>query len=133
MAYIEFKEYTTIRGLETLSSSEFETYSMLAKDIVDGLTFGVIEDFDLANNSQYRPRIVRAMALIIDSIHRNGGQDYLLSLDSRDIASESESIGSYSHSVSYRDSKKGTIDGVPIPPRANILLMPIKALGRGRR
>lgn len=131
--YIEFKEYAAERGLEPLSTAEFEVYSMIAKDIVDGLTFGVIEDMDLAEDPRYRPRIVKAMSLIIDSIHRNGGQEYLLSLNSRDIASESESLGGYTRSVSYRDSLKGTVEGIPVPPVAKIALIPIQALGRGRR
>lgn len=132
MSYIKYSEYTAIKGLETLTEETFNALSWVAKIVVDGITFDAIERFHLIEDEDYKPRIVRATALIIDSASRNGGLDAYLSLEGKDISSLSETIGGYSHSISYRDGRLGTVEGIPIPPLAKILLNPIVAIGRQR-
>lgn len=117
--------------MEPISSSEFEDYELYAKEIVDAYTFGVIESMALAEDEHYRPRIIRAMALIIDAIARTG-LNAVLDSKAGVISSKSESIGGYSYSVSYKGGSQETIYGIEIPSLAKMLLAPIKALGRIR-
>ena len=128
--YITFAEYSETKGIEPLATGTFESLALFAKDIVDGYTFGIIESQNLADDAHYRPRIVRAMALIIDSLSRADLSE-LLGGESEAISSKSESVGGYSYSVSYRGKNENAYP-IPMPPLAKILLMPIKALGRCR-
>lgn len=128
--YITYEEYSETKGVEPLSTGTFETLSLIAKDIVDGYTFSVIEDKNLIDNAHYRPRITRAMALIIDSLSRADLSE-ILGGESEAISSKSESVGGYSYSVSYKGKNENSYP-LPMPPLAKILLMPIKALGRCR-
>lgn len=129
MGYIEYSEYCKVPCLETISSAEFSDYELYAKEIVDAYTFNVIESMALAEDEHYRPRIVRAMALIIDAIARIG-INAILDAKAGAVSSKSESIGSYSYSVSYKEGSQESIYGVEIPSLAKMLLAPIKALGR---
>ena len=131
MSYIEYSEYTNVKCMEAISKSEFEDYALFAKDIVDAYTFGVIESMALAEDEHYRPRIVRAMAQIIDAIARSG-VNAVLDAKAGEISSKSESIGSYSYSVSYQNGSQESIYGIEIPSLAKMLLAPIKAMGRIR-
>ena len=131
MRYIEYSEYTKVPCLEPISSAEFSDYELYAKEIVDAYTFGIIENLALAEDEHYRPRIVRAMALIIDAIARTG-VNAILDSKAGAISSKSESIGSYSYSVSYKNGSQESIYGIEIPSLAKMLINPIKALGRTR-
>lgn len=117
--------------MEPISSSEFMEYELYAKEIVDAYTFGVIESMALTEDEHYRPRIVRAMAQIIDAIARTG-VNAVLDAKAGEISSKSESIGGYSYSVSYKDGSQESIYGIELPSLAKSLLAPIKALGRTR-
>lgn len=128
--YISYDDYQNVKGLDAITEERFEELYFFAKDIVDGLTFSVIENKQLYEDEDYKPRITRAMALIIDALNRNGIEAVADSDIAHGVASKSESIGGYSYSISYREGAGGSSYGLKIPSLARFLLRPIVALGR---
>ena len=135
---LTFSEYTAIadaQGLSTIEEKEFKALSMYASRLLASYTFGVSSDTELLEEYALAEDVKEACAIQIDFQHSIGLDEVKgTSQNGAGVASESESFGgSYSHSVSYRDtpgSRPVVVHGKRIAPDAVMLLAPAVALGR---
>lgn len=140
--YLTYEEYKA-KGFSNAEEAEFSPLRSYASRIIDAYTFNAIRRYDLMADEYYADMIKDAVALEIDMLALAGGVEAVAGLGNGSagavVASESEAIGNYSHSISYDSAgaaakAKGDgqvyANGVRIAPLAISLLAPIRAMGR---
>ena len=133
--YTQYAEIAAEQDLAVIDEKEFKALSVYASRLLDSYTFGVSADTDLLADYGLVDVVQEACALQIAFQHGIGLDEVEgTSQNGAQIASESESFGgSYSHSVTYRDTPAGrpvVVHGKRIAPDAVMLLAPVVALGR---
>ena len=138
-SYLSYEEYKAY-GLDAMEEGEFNALSTFASRIIDAYTFNAIERYDLMNQPYYASKVKDAMAYQIFFMGKIG-EDNALGTGAGEGAAkvgESETIGSYSHSISYgSDSGSGKsasrqvfVGTMQVAPLAVSTLAPVQALGR---
>ena len=130
--YLTKEEYDTY-GLAEIDEAEFKALSIYATRLIDAYTFGAIDRESLLEDADYSQAIKEATAFQIDYMSRIGLEKAIGTETSGSISSENETIGNYSHSVSYRTESGGRsvyVGTARIAPLSVDLLSHVRALGR---
>ena len=136
---LTFAEYSSLaqeQGLATIEEGEFKALSIYASRLISSYTFGVSSDREILESYALEDAVKEACACQIAFQH-NIGLDEVEGTDQvggAQVASESESFGgTYSHSVTYRNTPAGrpvVVHGKRLSPDCVMLLAPVVALGR---
>lgn len=137
MESLDFGYYLTL-GLKDIDVSEFTPLSIYTAEAVDAYCFRAISRQNLLSDDYYGDIIRKAMAFQIVFMYELGGEAAASGADAsagEEVASESETIGNYSHSKTYASgngfsSRPAQVGGIRISPIAASLLAPIRAMGR---
>lgn len=135
--YLSYEEYQE-KGLCGLEEGEFDALSTYASRVVDAYTFRAIHRYGLMDDPRYAAMVKDAVAFQVDFMSRLG-EDRALGVDAGEgaaAASESETIGNYTRSVSHGSgarmdgSAKAYVGTMQVSPLAVDVLAPIRAMGR---
>lgn len=137
--YLSYEEYVAY-GLNDMGESEFNALSTYVSRLIDAYTFQAIPRYDLMSDEYYASMVRDAMAFQMDFMSRIGKDEALGTGEGAGArkASESETIGNYSHSVSY-GSDTSSKEGVSVQTYVGTMqlasltvttLAPIRAMGR---
>lgn len=126
MAHITKAYYDSICSTP-ISEAEFTSMAERASDIVDALTFGAVERFELVEGDVLFTRVKKATAYQCDFIQRSFGSLDAWENDAAD-GQGSETIGNYSYSKSA--SGRQNVNGLAVSPHVFGVLNPVIALGR---
>ena len=135
---LTFAEYSSLaqeQGLATIEEGEFKALSIYASRLISSYTFGVSSDRELLESYALDDVVREACACQISFQHSIGLDEVEgTRQEGTQISSESESFGgSYSHSVTYRNTPAGrpvVVHGKRLSPDAVMLLAPVVAIGR---
>ena len=135
--YLSYEEYKAY-GLDDMEEGEFNALSTYASRIIDAYTFNAIERYDLMNDPYYASKVKDAVAYQVYFMGKIG-QDNALGTGAGEGAAkvgESETIGSYSHSITYGSgsgksaSRQVFVGTMQVAPLAVSTLAPVQAMGR---
>lgn len=134
---LTYEEYQAL-GLDAVTEAEYTPLEVYASQAIDAYCFRAISRLGLISDDYYGPIIRNAIAFQIAYVYQLGGIEAASGSDSSagaKVASESENIGNYSHSVSYVNtgdsaSRKASAYGIRIAPIAVSMLAPVRAAGR---
>lgn len=135
--YLSYEEYEA-KGLSAMDEAEFTALSTYACRVVDAVTFHAIDRYGLMDDPNLAPLVKDAVAFQVDFISRLG-EERALGVDAGEgaaAASESETIGNYTRSVSHGSgarmdgSAKAYVGTMQVSPLAVDVLAPIRAMGR---
>ena len=140
MSYLSYEEYKPY-GLNDMGESEFNALSTYVSRLIDAYTFQAIPKYGLMEDEYYSRMVKDAMALQLDFMSLIGKDEALGTGEGAGAqkAGESETIGNYSHSISYGSgggtSKKGQsvqtyVGTIQLASLAVTTLAPIRAIGR---
>ena len=139
MSYLSYEEYKAY-GLNDMGESEFDALSTYVSRLIDAYTFQAIPKYDLMEDEYYSQMVKDAMAFQMDFMSLIGKDEALGTGEGAGAkkTGESETIGNYSHSISYGSgsaSSKGQsvqtfVGTIQLASLVVTTLAPIRAIGR---
>lgn len=131
LTYVEYTEM----GFNGATEDAFSSLEKIASNLINSMTFGVIERKGLLNDEAYSEEIKEAIGCQVDFMAQTYGSatDVMKASTESSVSSESETVGGYSHSVSYASNRKGinSFKGIKVCPSTEFLIAPLIAEGRG--